>query len=164
MGKWSSHHPFFDKFDYMKNIIMTDSNQRGVLTELHYELFCTERKILLSKPIIQDSRYDYVMEYNKKLYKVQCKSSTFKEDKIVFRAHMNNIRQNTTTYYSEEDVDFFYTYYNGISYLIPFQNAGKDGTTLRFTSKTPNNPTIRWAKDYEADKILQNLDKKEEVI
>lgn len=122
---------------------MTDSNQKGTLTELYYELFCVERKIMLSKPIMQDSRYDYIMEYNKKLYKVQCKSSTFKEDKIIFKTHMNNIRQNITTYYSSEDVDFFYTYYNGISYLIPFKDAGKSETTLRFTSKTPNNPTIR---------------------
>ena len=29
-----------------------------------------------------------------------------------------------------------------------------------FASKTPNNPTIRWAKDYEADKILEGLEVK----
>ena len=75
---------------------------------------------------------------------------------------MNNIRQNTITYYSADDVDFFYTYYNGIHYLIPFSNSGKSETTLRFESKTPNNPTIRWAKDFEATKILEKI--KEEVV
>lgn len=143
---------------------MTDSNQKGLITELFCELFFTKNKIMLSKPIAQDSRYDYIMEYNKKLYKIQCKSSTFKEDKIIFRTHMNNVRQNTTTYYSEEDVDFYYTYYEGVDYLIPFKDAGKSETTLRFVSKTPNNPTIRWANDYEASKILLEISKKEEVV
>lgn len=143
---------------------MTSNNQKGRITEIQCELYFTQNNILLSKPICQDSRYDYIMEYNKHLYKIQCKSSTFKEDKIEFRTHMNNIRQNTTTYYSEEDVDFFYTYYDGTGYLIPFNKAGKGSTILRFTSKTPNNPTIRWAKDYEADKILSEILNREEVV
>lgn len=144
---------------------MTDNNQKGYLTELYFEMFCTQRKILLSKPIIQDSRYDYIMEYNGKLFKIQCKSSSYKDnDSIVFRTHMNNIRKNTTSYYSAKDVDFFYTYYDGISYLIPFNKSGKGATTLRFTSETPNNPTIRWAKQYEADVILAQIQNQEEVI
>lgn len=142
---------------------MTENNQKGFLTELQCELFFTEKNILLSKPIVQDSRYDYIMEVNCHLYKIQCKSSTFRDGKIVFRTHMNNIRQNTTTYYSADDVDFFYTYYNGVHYLIPFSKSGKSETTLRFESKTPNNPTIRWAKDFEANKILEEITKEEVV-
>ena len=143
---------------------MTDNNKKGLLTELHCELYFSEKNILLSKPINTDSRYDYIMDYKGHLYKIQCKSSTLQLEKdcIMFRTHMNNIRQNTTTYYKAEDVDFFYTYFDGISYLVPFRKAGKGTTTLRFTSKTPNNPTIRWAKDYQADKILNEIS--EEVI
>ena len=143
---------------------MTENNQKGLLTELQCELYFTSNNLLLSQPISQDSRYDYILDCNGKLYKIQCKSSTYKEDKIILKTRMSNIRQNTTTYYNENDVDFFYTYYNGISYLIPIKNAGKGETTLRFYSKTPNNPTIRWAKDYEADKILSQIYKKEEVV
>ena len=61
------------------------------------------------------------------------------------------------------DVDFFYTYYNGVHYLIPFSKSGKSETSLRFKSKTPNNPTIRWAKDFEANKILEEITKEEVV-
>ena len=143
---------------------MTSNNQKGRITEIQCELYFTQNNILLSKPICQDSRYDYIMEYNKHLYKIQCKSSTFKEDKIEFRTHMNNIRQNTTTYYSEEDVDFFYTYYDGTSYLIPFNKAGKGSTILRFASKTSNNPTIRWDKVYDVYKILSEILNREEVV
>jgi hypothetical protein len=143
---------------------MTENNQKGFLTELQCELFFTQHKLLLSKPIIQDSRYDYILDLNSKLYKIQCKSSTLKDNnRIVFKTHMNNIRQNTTTYYTKDDVDFFYTYFNDQSFLVPFEKSGKGETTLRFTSKTPNNPSIRWAKDFLAENILNQLIKEEVV-
>ena len=41
---------------------MTENNQKGFLTELQCELFFTEKNILLSKPIVQDSRYDYIID------------------------------------------------------------------------------------------------------
>lgn len=91
---------------------MTENNQKGFLTELQCELYFISKGILLSKPIMADSRYDYIMEYNGTLYKIQCKSSSPKENKIVFKTHMNNIRQNTTTYYDKKDVDFFFTHYD----------------------------------------------------
>ena len=143
---------------------MTENNKKGLLTELQCELYFSSKNLLLSKPICQDSRYDYILDYDGTLYKIQCKSSSYKEDKIVFRTHMNNIRQNTTTYYKSSDVDFFYTFYDGINYLIPYSKSGKGETTLRFVSKTPNNPTIRWAKDYEADKILFEITSNEEEV
>ena len=143
---------------------MTKNNQKGLLTELNCEICFTKRNILLSKPISQDSKYDYIMEYKCRLYKIQCKSATFKNDKIIFRTRMNNIRQNTTKYYSDNDVDFFYTYYNGVSYLIPFNKSGKGETTLRFASDTPENSSIKWAKDYEVDKILSKIEIQEKVV
>lgn len=88
-------------------IDMTENNQKGLLTELSCELFFIKNGFILSKPITQDSKYDYIADINNHFYKIQCKSSTFKEDRIIFRAHMNNIRQNTTKFYSENDVDFF---------------------------------------------------------
>lgn len=143
---------------------MTDNNQKGALTELQCELFFLSRKILLSKPVIADSRYDYIMDFNGRLYKIQCKSSKLKDDdRIAFYAEMTNIRNNVKSYYQKNDVDFFYTYYNGVSYLIPFDKTSKRENTLRFSSKTPNNPTIKWAKDFEAEKILQQL-VQEEVV
>lgn len=143
---------------------MTDNNQKGALTELQCELCFLSRKILLSEPIIADSKYDYIMDFNGKLYKIQCKSSTPKDDdRIVFYTEMTNVRNNNKTYYQSNDVDFFYTYHNGVSYLIPFDKASKKENTLRFSSKTPNNPFIKWAKDFEVDNILSQL-MQEEVI
>ena len=143
---------------------MTENNQKGFITELQCELYFTQKGLLLSKPILQDSRYDYILDVNHKLYKIQCKSSIPKEDNsiIVFRTHMNNVRQNTTTYYNEYDVDYFYTFFDGKHYLVPFDKIGKGSTTLRFFSKKPNNPTIKWAKDFEADLILKQI--MEEVV
>ncbi len=60
--------------------------------------------------------------------------------------------------YSSEDVDFFATTYENQCYLIPFSVCGKRSQRLRLIS-TKNGQTkgITFAKDYEIDKILENL-------
>ena len=61
------------------------------------------------------------------------------------------------SYYTKEDIDYFYTTFENISYLIPVENAGHGDTRLRFFSMQEKNPNIRWAKDYELDNILKQL-------
>ena len=72
-----------------------------------------------------------------------------------------NIRTMKDTFYSKEDIDYFYTCYEDKSYLVPVEVAGHGETRLRFSSSQPNNPNIRWARDYEFNQMLQKI--KEEV-
>ena len=72
-----------------------------------------------------------------------------------------NIRTMKDSYYTKEDIDYFYTCFNGKSYLVPVEKAGRGETRLRFTSNQAKNPNIRWAVDYELTIILNKL--KEEV-
>ena len=72
-----------------------------------------------------------------------------------------NIRTMKDSFYTKEDIDFFYTCYEDKSYLVPVEIAGHGETRLRFSSSQPNNPNIRWAIDYEFSQMLQKL--KEEV-
>lgn len=138
---------------------MTDANQKGLMTELQCQYDFSRYGILLSQPILQDSRYDFIADINNKLYRIQCKSSAIADDEsfIRFKCHMTNIRANTMTYYSEEQIDYFYTTYNNQSYLIPMNVGGKQEKVLRFSCKQ-NHSTIIWAKDYELEKVLSSLD------
>ena len=112
---------------------------------------------------MQDSRYDFIIDLEGKLYKIQCKSSSLSADEkfISLKTQSTNIRTMKSTYYTKDEIDFFYTCHQGVSYLIPVENAGKGETRLRFSSNQPNNPNIRWAKNYEIDLMLQKI--KEEV-
>ena len=137
---------------------MQDTTIKGLTNEILCELDFTKRGILISKPITVDSKYDYIIDYNQKLYKIQCKSSSLGKDGtyIHFGTMTKNIRSGKNNYYSKEDIDFFYTSYNGQGYLVPVERAGKGDTRLRFSSLTQN-PIIKWASDYELDKQLSLL-------
>ena len=62
-----------------------------------------------------------------KLYKIQCKSSSLSADEkfISLKTQSTNIRTMKSTYYTKDEIDFFYTCHQGVSYLIPVENAGK---------------------------------------
>ena len=73
------------------------------------------------------------------------------------KTRTTNIRTNKDTYYTKDDIDYFYTCYNEKSYLIPVELAGRGETRLRFVSSQPNNPNIRWASKYELDVVLKRI-------
>ena len=141
---------------------MKENTIKGALTELYCQEDFIKRNILISKPIVQDSKYDFIADIGNKLYKIQCKSSSLSEDKsyISLKTKTTNVRTMKDSYYTKEDIDYFYTSYEGKSYLIPVEISGHGETRLRFTSNQ-SNPNIRWAKDYELDIILAKI--KEEV-
>lgn len=140
---------------------MQENTIKGTLTELQCQKDFIQRNILVSQPIVQDSRYDFIIDLEGKLYKIQCKSSSLSADEkfISLKTQSTNIRTMKSTYYTKDEIDFFYTCHQGVSYLIPVENAGKGETRLRFSSNQPNNPNIRWAKNYEIDLMLQKIKK-----
>lgn len=137
---------------------MTEANQKGFITELQCQYDFSRYGILLSQPIMQDSRYDFIADIQNKLYRIQCKAAMIAEDKsfIKFKSHMTNIRNNTENFYSETDIDYFYTNYNNQGYLIQVGTGGKAEKILRFSSKQ-NHSTILWAEDFTLEKVLENL-------
>ena len=142
---------------------MQENTIKGTLTELQCQKDFIQKGILVSQPIVQDSKYDFIIDLNGKLYRIQCKSSSLSADEkfITLKTKSTNIRTMKDSYYTKEDIDFFYTYHQGVSYLIPVELAANGETRLRFISNQPNNPNIRWAKDYEFNLMLQKI--KEEV-
>ena len=142
---------------------MQENTIKGTLTELQCQKDFIQKGILVSQPIVQDSKYDFIIDLNGKLYRIQCKSSSLSADEkfITLKTKSTNIRTMKDSYYTKEDIDFFYTYHQGVSYLIPVEMAANGETRLRFISNQPNNPNIRWAKDYEFNLMLQKI--KEEV-
>ena len=144
---------------------MNENAIKGLTTELHCMLAFSERGILLSQPIVADSRYDFIADINNKLMRIQCKSSTGYENDsyIKFRVKTTNIRQMTTKSYSEDEIDYFYTWYNNKDYLIPVSETGSQTFTLRFVSNNNANPSIHWAKDYELDTILKKENATKEI-
>lgn len=101
---------------------MTNSNYIGCYGELLFFSECIKRGYSISKPVLDSSPYDCIVDNNESLFKVQIKSSG-KEP----RDGEPNVQvpiQNNKREYSSDLVDYFAiysTYYNG---FFIFKNKG----------------------------------------
>lgn len=138
-----------------------NSKEIGNLTELQcitalYALGCD-----VSIPFGNSQKYDLIMDYKGKLYKVQVKHAnevggeyfTFKT-----RWQGHNASGYTQTSYTKEDIDLFATYCQNQLYLIPVEECSGASKTIRFIP--PKNGQIKgvnFAKDYVAEEVLKRL-------
>ena len=142
---------------------MYQTNQKGLLTELHCQLAFTEAGISLFVPISQDSKADFIADINNKLYRIQCKTASISMNKDFFQITCIASGYKNPTKYTSKDVDFYYTYCEGQSYLLPFE----EGKSKIFRLKSPtsgNISNIRWAKDYELETVLTQIGYNIQVI
>lgn len=145
-----------------------------MLTELH----CIEKFIELgyfcSIPYGDSCKYDIIVDINDKLYRVQCKSSTWAKDtaeeKVAFIMSTNHTTTNTTGVkrftYNSKQVDYFYTYFEGEHYLVPIEEIeGKNTFRFRYAKYIGNQKAnIHIAEEYQLKKVIAKLLEKEEVV
>ena len=95
---------------------MLSSHFIGEITEQQVAVEFLKLGILISKPLVQSSKYDFIADINHKLYKIQVKTGTYKEDaylEFATSTSHTNTKRTLNLHYSEEDVDFFATMYEG---------------------------------------------------
>ena len=133
----------------------------GEITEQQVALEFLKLGILVSKPLVQSSRYDFIADINHKLYKIQVKTSSFKEESFIEFATSTshtNTKGTLNLKYSEDDVDFFATMFNGQCYLVPFLMCGSRAQRLRLVpTKNHQVKGITFAKDYHLEDIIKGL-------
>ena len=144
----------------------------GMMTELECIKAFIELGYHCSIPYGDCARYDVIVDIDNKLYRVQCKTARWSTDtsqketafEIAARTTTTNTKQIIRKTYSENEVDFFYTYFNGKSYLVPISEiAGKTAFRWRYEyPPTGQKQGIHIAKDYELKNQISKL--KGEVI
>lgn len=141
---------------------MLSSHFIGEITEQQVALEFLKLGILVSKPLVQSSRYDFIADVNNHLYKIQVKTCTERESGSYFDFATSTSHTNTqgtlNISYTADDVDFFATFYNNQCYLIPFELCGKRNQRLRL-KPTLNGQTkgVLFAKDFKLEDIIQTL-------
>ena len=128
----------------------------GEITEREISIEFLKLGILVSKPIIASSKYDFVIDINNHLYKIQAKTSTYKNGCIFFETSTSHTNTKCTIHqsYAPTDVDFFATMYQGECYLIPFVECGKRNQSLRL--EEPKNNQIKGIT-YADKYLLKNI-------
>ena len=132
----------------------------GELTELKCQMFCLERGFIVSKPIVDNARYDLLLDYNNKFYRIQIKTSRWMSEEhegIVFNCKSQHsvAGGNKIMKYTPEEVDFFMTEFEGEFYLIPCERA-KSEMRLRFKpTKNHQDDKATFAKDFKFEEVIQ---------
>ena len=134
---------------------------RGDINELQCILDFQKRGYYCSIPFSGSCRYDLIVDINDKLYKIQCKASSYSEDEGVLK--MSATRSTTNTQrtikytYSENEVDYFYTSWKEYGFLIPINEVS---TEKYLRVKPPKNgiqSTMSIASDYLMDNVIQSI-------
>lgn len=132
----------------------------GCLTEQKCFLKCLESGFMISKPLFDNARYDFILDTGTKLLRIQVKASAWNEDKTAFS--FNGYSQhsigdgNKRMKYTNKEIDYFMTEKDGVFYLYPAEEQGFVQKTLRISSKQ-NQSNIKWAKDYEFSEVSKNF-------
>ena len=137
------------------------SHFRGEITEQQVAIEFLKLGYLVSKPLVQSSRYDFIADINHKLYKIQVKTGTLKEESYLEFATSTshtNTKGTLNLTYSADDVDYFATMYDGQCYLVPQEICGKRNQRLRLVpTKNGQTKGITFAKDYLLKDVLERL-------
>lgn len=138
------------------------AKQKGNLTELQCITYLYQLGYQCSIPYGENSRYDFIVDIDGKLIKVQVKTSSPKDaegNAIEFSCRSSRINSQGTLNrrYTAEEIDYFATFYNNKCYLIP-QSECSVSKTLRFVPPVSGQVKgICFAKDYEAELQINKI-------
>ena len=133
-----------------------------MITELECELAFAKLGFPVLKPICDNYRYDYIVDIGTRFIRIQCKTCRVNQDKTKLEfsgrsVHINS-QKSTQLVYTKDEIDYFFTYYNDVSYLIPIENGLKSYTLRLDETKNNQKNNVRLAKDYELKKILTTIE------
>ena len=146
---------------------MDNSLIRGDVTELQCILAFQERGYYCSIPFSGSCRYDVVVDINNHLYRIQCKTSSLHEDgTIQFSTCRSTTNTKTTTRYtySENEIDYFYTFWNDYHFLIPVNETCSTMKSLRVKiPKQGIQSQMSIASDYLIDNVIKSILEKKPI-
>ena len=134
----------------------------GAITEQKCFMKCIEQGYIVSKPLFDNARYDFILDTGTQLLKIQVKTSRWKDEEhssFIFNCYSQHStgNGNKRMRYSKEDIDYFMTEKDDVFYLYPAEPEGFKEKCLRLFSKQANQPSIKWAKDYQFEEVIKNF-------
>ena len=134
-----------------------NTNTLGKTTELEVMLYVIKQGYSVSIPYGDKDRYDQIWDINGKLLRVQVKTPHLctKNTGKAIEFKTTGTSNGRTTVYSEKDIDYFATFWEGQVYMVPVSETSST-KILRFEA-TLKQPNISWAKDYTFEEVLKRI-------
>lgn len=142
---------------------MLNTKQKGNLTELKCLTKFVELGYSVSIPYGENSRYDFILDYNGELLKIQVKTAKLaqgtEENPETIEFATCSMRYNSgggqRVYYTKDEIDYFATWWDNEVYLVPVEECSVS-KKLRFVPpKNGQRVGISFCKDYIAEKVLE---------
>ncbi len=136
------------------------SQFKGTITELQVASYLLSLGYVVSQPLVQDTKYDLIVDVNHKLIRLQVKTARPNPknigNSIVFncRSTTSNVRECKKRYYSADEVDFFATYWDNEVFLIPVNECSAEKTIWL---EKPKSSASTYAYDYCAKEVLNKI-------
>jgi hypothetical protein len=138
-----------------------NTKQKGNATEINCLAAFVSRGINVSIPYGDSARYDFIIDVNNKLYKIQCKTAGAVSEGVYSfpcRSCKTRASGNSRRSYTKDEIDFFCTYIDQKCYLVPISETAARSKTLRFIpTNNGQEQHITYAESYELDIQLQKL-------
>ena len=136
-----------------------NSKQKGNITELESMLAFFKLGYNILIPYGDCERYDFVVDVNGRFIRVQAKTSSTEDDGASFKFSCRSCNRKDGKIihhlYSNEEIDYFVTTFNGKCYLIPVEECGVDKKLRILPAKNGQVRGITWAKDYELEEVVK---------
>lgn len=114
---------------------MCETNLKGALTEQRCFTKCLESGYMVLKPLFDDSKYDFVLDLNGKLIRVQVKTSRWaNEQRGVFIFSCSGCHNKKK--YTNDEVDYIMTEMKNKFFLFPVYESGVYQKTLNIDDNT----------------------------
>ena len=136
------------------------TKQIGNITEVAVMLAFLQQGYNVLTPYGNCERYDFVVDINNRFYKIQVKTASDQNGKIVIPTSSTNYSGGKwiRNKYTDEEIDFFATTYNNQAYLIPIVDCGGREISLRYEpTKNGQISGIKWLKDYKLEEVVNKL-------
>ena len=136
-----------------------NSKYKGNITELETMLAFMKQGYNVLTPYGDCERYDFVVDAKGKFLKMQSKTSHSDDNGASFKfCCRSSSRKNGKVvhyHYTEEEIDYFVTTFNGKIYLIPVGECGADKRLRILPAKNGQTRGISWAKNYELEEVIK---------
>ena len=142
------------------NFFIVDSTLiKGITTELDCIRSFIAMGFQVSIPYGDCARYDFIADDGNKLYKVQCKSSSWTDEtKTAFKFECRSTRINSQGVkkqsYDETEIDYFATFFEGRCYVVHVSECSTTKTLRLIPPKNGQSKGITFAKDQEISVIF----------
>jgi hypothetical protein len=132
---------------------MTETHEKEIISCLKFEMTAQKRGAVVSKPTTDFVRYDYIVDWNGKLYRVQVKYCGAKDSKATQGACQLQLRKRKRDKYTKDEIDALVVYMprtDKVYWFGPEVFDGKTSLCLRYgpTKDVRNTNTALLVENY----------------